>query len=147
MTTFRTALHSLPVKVLTDTARCPTRSNRDDAGLDLYADEGAVIYPHQPTLVSTGVAVSIPRGYVGLIWPRSGLATKKGIHRTAGVIDAGYTGEVKVALVSLSETETVAAGDRIAQLLIQPVEIVDPVIVRDLPGAERGADGFGSTGR
>lgn len=140
-------LQSLPIQILTDTAHCPTRAHRTDAGLDLYADEPATVYPSRVTTVHTGVAVAIPRDYVGLIWPRSGLAVKSGVDVFAGVIDAGYRGEIQVALTTVGDPVPISTGDRIAQLLIQPVEACDPVIVRELPEADRGAAGFGSSGR
>jgi len=144
---YRDSLHCVQFQILTDTAYCPTRAHRTDAGLDLYADESATIHPAQVTTIGTGVAVAIPRGYAGLIWPRSGLAVKGGVDVLAGVIDSGYRGEIKVALTTVSDPVRVSPGDRIAQLVIQRVESCDPVIVRELPEAPRGDSGFGSSGR
>ena len=133
------------VKRLTETARLPTRGTPGSAGLDLYADEAVRIEPGQRRLISTGISVAIPPHFVGLIWPRSGLACK-GITTDAGVIDADYRGEVKVLLVNLNDSPwDISPGMRIGQLLIQPVfpHITE---VDELPDTERGASGFGSTG-
>ena len=133
------------VKRLTETARLPTRDTPGSAGLDLYADEAVRIEPGQRRLISTGISVAIPPHFVGLVWPRSGLACK-GITTDAGVIDADYRGEVKVLLVNFSNNPLdISPGMRIGQLLIQPVfpHITE---VDELPDTERGASGFGSTG-
>jgi dUTP pyrophosphatase len=97
--------------------------------------------------VKTGLAFAIPSGYVGLIWDRSGLAAKHGLHKLAGVIDAGYRGEVGVVLINHgSESFTVEKGMRVAQMLIQSVERVSLTEVEDLDETKRGEGGFGSTG-
>ena len=101
-------------------------------------------------MVPTGVAVAIPDGHAGLVLPRSGLASKRGLTlaNAPGLIDAGYRGEVICAVVNLDPNETVeiAPGDRIAQLVIVAVPDVSPSFVDELPGSSRGAGGFGSTG-
>jgi len=133
------------VKRLTETARLPTRGTPGSAGLDLYADEAVRIEPGQWRLISTGISVAIPPHFVGLVWPRSGLACK-GITTDAGVIDADYRGELFVLLVNFSNNPLdISPGMRIGQLLIQPVfpHITE---VDELPDTERGASGFGSTG-
>lgn len=138
----------LYVKRLTATAQLPSRAYLSDAGLDLCADASVQIRPGERALISTGIAVSIDPGKVGLIWPRSGMAIRDGIDVGAGVIDAGYRGEVKVLLFNHGELPVfIEAGDRIAQLLIQPVfpDIVQEV--KDLPPSHREAMGFGSSGR
>ena len=136
----------LPVKRLTETAVLPTRAYAGDAGLDLYADEYRIVRAGNRAMVNTGLAVAIPPGYVGLIWPRSGLAAKHGISVDAGVIDAGYRGPIKVLLTNSSNEEyTVRVGDKIAQLLIQPVALMAPVEVDELDASERDAGGFGSS--
>ncbi len=138
----------LQVKRLTATAKLPTRAHEYDAGLDLYADENATIPPHGGhVLVKTGVAMAIDAGKVGLIWPRSGLDAKQGITTGAGVVDAGYRGGVSVLLRNHSSRSFgVLRGDKIAQMLIQPI-CPDVVFeVDDLAGTERGEQGFGSTG-
>jgi deoxyuridine 5'-triphosphate nucleotidohydrolase len=139
--------NKLRVKRLTETATLPTRANPDDAGLDLYADETVEIPHFGRATVQTGIAISVDSGYVGLIWPRSGLASKKGISRDAGVIDASYRGPVAVVVTNgTPHRYTVRAGDRIAQLLVQPVDLAEVVEVDSLDETSRGADGFGSTG-
>ena len=134
------------VKRVSPGARVPTRAHQTDAGLDLYAAEGAAVAPGTVTLVPTGIAVAIPEGFVGLVWPRSGLACKGGVSVEAGVIDAGYRGEVKVALSVVGEDpHLIQPGDKIAQLLVQPVSTCEPIQVDELPDADRGERGFGST--
>ena len=114
---------ALEIQLLSDKGTLPSKANRFDAGFDLYASENALIHPQERLLVSTDIAMAIPKGHVGLIWPRSGLAVKKGVDVFAGVIDSGYRGEVKVCLYnSGSEILEVEEGDRIAQLLIQKAE-------------------------
>lgn len=129
---------SLPVKRLTKTAVLPTRAHPGDAGLDLYADESVIVCASCRALVSTGIAIAIPPGYVGLIWPRSGLAAQFGISVDAGVIDAGYRGPVKVLITNASEDQNYE---------IQPVALMEPVEVDALNETERDAGGFGSTGQ
>ena len=125
----------------------PTRSNPTDAGYDLYVPHDFLIMPHARALVPTHIAMAIPYGYAGLIWDRSGLAVKKGLHRAAGVIDSGYRGEIKVCLWNLSDEEFhFKKGDRIAQLVFQALPEFDLVEVESLQTSERGVDGFGSTG-
>ena len=101
-------------------------------------------------MVPTGVAVAIPDGHAGLVLPRSGLASKRGLTlaNAPGLIDAGYRGEVICAVVNLDPHEVVeiAAGDRIAQLVVVPVDAVTPIFVEELPASTRGTGGFGSTG-
>lgn len=140
---------TLPVKRLTDTARLPTRAHPGDAGLDLYADESVIVCASFRLLVSTGISVAIPSGYVGLIWPRSGLAAKHGISVDAGVIDAGYRGPVKVLVTNASKDNhyEIHRGDKIAQLLIQPVSLMTPVEADELDASERDTGGFGSSGQ
>ena len=128
-------------------ATVPTRANTSDAGWDLYASESLSIDPNDKGLVSTKIAMAIPEGYVGLIWDRSGVAAKRGVHRFAGVIDSGYRGEIKVCLWNSSaETFVINEGDRIAQLLIQEVPALELVEVDSLDSTERGDGGFGSSG-
>jgi len=140
---------TLKVKQLHADAILPSRSNPTDAGLDLYALESEVIEAMGRGMVRTGIAVEIPVGYVGLIWPRSGLAVNKGINTLAGVIDADYRGEVVVALHNTDITDDVLIrkGDRVAQLLIQPVALLTPQFFDELSSTDRGESGFGSTGQ
>ena len=119
-----------------------------DAGADLIASEKTVIRARGRSLVGTGIRLEIPEGYVGLIWPRSGLAIKKGIDCGAGVIDSCYRGEIKVLLFNHSDTEfQIEPGDRIAQILIQKVERVQFIPVNELSETTRSKGGFGSTGK
>lgn len=131
-------------------ATAPTRAHSTDAGLDLYSLQSAIIPPGGRKLISTGVHVSIPPGYVGLVCPRSGLAHRHGLAvlNAPGIIDAGYTGEIKV---NLHNTDCMAQyvdfGDRIAQLVITPIPDAHLVQVDTLDTTERGENGHGSTGR
>ena len=135
---------------LDDGATAPTRAHATDAGLDLYSSRGCPINPGERRLVSTGVHVSIPPGYVGMICPRSGLAHKHGLTvlNAPGIIDAGYTGEIKVNLHNTGDAlQHVDAGDRIAQLVITPIADARLVQVDSLGTTERGDSGHGSTGQ
>ena len=125
----------------------PVYSSPEAAGADLNAAEDLTLGAGEWASVGTGLQVEIPPGHVGLVWPRSGLAVRHAIDTLAGVIDSDYRGEVRVVLVNHGrEAYRIAAGDRIAQLLIQRVERAD--FQRSaLGGSERGAGGFGSTGR
>lgn len=129
----------------------PVRANRDDAGLDLVAVEAARIEAGGRRAVPTGLAVAIPPGHTGLVMPRSGLARRHGITlaNSPGVIDSGYRGEVQVVMINLGEDAyDVAAGDRIAQLLVVAVDVSTPIEVDVLPESDgRDASGFGSSGR
>ena len=140
---------NIPVVRLTDTAVLPTYAHVGDAGMDLYADEDIVLGSETWNVVSTGVAMSIPEGYVGLIHPRSGLAAKHGITvlNAPGTIDAGYRGEIKVILLNGTDKDfVVRRGDRIAQLVVQEFVHGDIVEVSTLDDTERSTNGFGSTG-
>lgn len=147
-----TGIAPTPMRVeivrLHDHAVMPTQAKRSDAGYDLCAIEDDAIYPGCRTTFRTGIAVAIPEGYVGYIKPRSGLAAKHGIDVLAGVIDSGYRGEIGVVLYNTDRNQTfvVTPGDRIAQLVIQPVMGVDFRLVGTLPASERLGSGFGSTG-
>lgn len=133
--------------VLDQNAILPTKAYKTDAGYDLYSTEYRVIGPQERRLVSTGIHMEIPEGYAGLIWPRSGLSAKKGIDVLAGVIDHGYTGEIKVCLLNTGDEDFgVSAGDKIAQILIQPIYCVELVQVSSLDESSRGEKGFGSSG-
>ena len=126
----------------------PQYAHDGDAGADLTASEKTVILARDRSLVGTGIRLEIPEGYVGLIWPRSGLAIKKGIDCGAGVIDSCYRGEIKVLLFNHSDTEfQIEPGDRIAQILIQKVSRAQFIPVSKLSETIRSEDGFGSTGK
>ena len=134
--------------ILDDGAKMPTRAHADDAGLDLYSRENKVIYPHSSATFDTGVHVEIPRGYVGMIKSKSGLNVKYGL-TSEGVLDCGYTGSIRVKLYNhSSEAYTVAAGDKISQLVIMPIIAPELELVKVFgTETERGDNGFGSTGR
>ncbi len=142
----------IPIKKLDDTAIIPVYSSASAAGADLYSLPSVgdiVIGAGKTVFVRTGVAMAIPDGYVGLICARSGLACKSGLApaNKVGVIDSDYRGEIMVALHNHSDTErTVSGGDRVAQLLIMPVEQARFDVVDDLDDTARGIGGFGSTG-
>ena len=141
----------LPVAKLTENAVLPTRAHEGDAGLDLYACEAAHIGPGERWSIGTGIAIEIPAGHAGLVLPRSGIAREHGISlvNSPGLIDAGYRGEVRVLLLNNDPAEIfrVAAGDRIAQLLITPIALLKPVEATALTESARGEGGFGSSGR
>jgi dUTP pyrophosphatase len=141
----------LPIARLKDEAVLPTRAHEGDAGLDLYACEAAHIGPGERWGIGTGIAVEIPAGHAGLVLPRSGLASKHGITlvNSPGLIDAGYRGEIRVLLLNTDPAETfrVQPGDRIAQLVITPVVLAEPLETAGLAESTRGDGGFGSSGR
>jgi dUTP pyrophosphatase len=141
----------LPFRLLSAQARLPTRAHQGDAGLDLYAAESVRIEPGRRASVGTGVAVELPPATAGLVVPRSGLAARHGIAlvNAPGVVDAGYRGELRVLLLNTDRQEafTVAVGDRVAQLLVVRVELLEPVQVAVLGASPRGDGGFGSSGR
>lgn len=138
----------LCIKKLDPRAIIPSYALAHDAGLDLYALEDTVIPAQGRAIVRTGVAMAIPQGFVGLVWDRSGLSAKAGLHRMAGVIDAGYRGEIKIVLLNTTaEDYRIAAGDKAAQLLIQPVAHAEVFETETLPDSERGERGFGTTGK
>jgi dUTP pyrophosphatase len=141
---------NLPIARLDPRARLPTRAYDGDAGLDLYALEDLVLEPGARASVRTGIAVQIPDGHAGLVLPRSGLAARHGITlaNAPGLVDAGYRGELRVLLLNTdrSGSFSVAAGDRIAQLVLVRVEAPEPVEVQELALSQRGAGGFGSSG-
>jgi dUTP diphosphatase len=127
----------------------PSRAYSGDAGLDLAACERVELAPGERALVPTGLAVAIPEGYAGFVQPRSGLASEHGITivNTPGLVDSGYRGELRVALLNTDRRSTfvVEPAMRIAQLVVVPVPAVEPVEVDELPLSERGVRGFGSS--
>ena len=140
------------VKRLDPRAKLPTYGSAAAAGADLYAltDGPVTIAPGQTVLIHTGLALAIPQGYVGLVYARSGLATRQGLApaNKVGVIDADYRGELMVSLYNHSgETRTVECGDRIAQLVIAPYLTARFQEAEELDDTERGKGGFGSTGK
>lgn len=141
---------SLPIKRLDDSVELPTYAYEGDAGLDLRASESVVLRPFERRLIGTGLAVAIPDGYAGFVQPRSGLALKHGLSmaNAPGLVDAHYRGELKVCAINLDPNNDIhiSRGDRIAQLVIQRVPVVDLVEVKELDVTDRGIGGFGSSG-
>lgn len=138
----------LRVQKLHDAAQVPTYAHEGDAGMDLYALADVMLAPGQRTQVKTGIAMEIPLGYVGLIWDKSGLSHKYGLKTLGGVVDAGYRGEIQVGVVNLgSETVTLEAGHKVAQMLMQKVERPTIVLAEELSETARGDGAFGSTGK
>jgi dUTP pyrophosphatase len=140
----------LPFQRLHPDAALPEAAHPGDAGLDLRSVVAVSVGPGERALVPTGLAVAIPEGHAGLVLPRSGLASRHGLTlaNAPGLIDAGYRGEVTVAVVNLDRTQAVAiaVGDRIAQLVIVDIPEVRPTWAEQLAPSSRGAGGFGSTG-
>ncbi len=133
----------------------PSRAHEGDAGIDLFSSQDVELAPGQRALVATGIAVAIPYGMVGLIHPRSGLAARVGLSivNSPGTVDAGYRGEIKVSLINLDPTTPISIrrGDRIAQLVVQRVELPELVEVvsfdeAGLADTTRGQGGHGSSG-
>ena len=152
---FAIVLTSLAVVRLDPDLPLPARAHDGDAGVDLYSAENVELLPGQRALVSTGIAVAIPQGMVGLVHPRSGLAARLGLSivNTPGTIDAGYRGEIKVSLINLDPATPIVLrrGDRIAQLVVQRVELPELVEVTSFDEAgmadtTRGQGGHGSSG-
>ena len=136
---------------LREDAVVPARAYAGDAGLDLVACEHAEIGPGERAVVGTGLAVAIPEGHAGFVQPRSGLAAEHGVTvlNTPGLIDSGYRGELRVILLNTDRSAafTVEPGMRIAQLVVVPLAAVETAEVDELPTAERGVRGFGSSSR
>jgi len=145
-----TDLPPIPLRRLDPGIPVPTRAHEGDAGVDLCTTVDVTLRPGERALVGTGIAVALPLGTVGLIHPRSGLAAKFGLSvvNTPGTVDAGYRGEIKVCLINHDTENSIELrrGDRIAQLLVQRVELVDFVEVDELDETARGAGGYGSSG-
>jgi dUTP pyrophosphatase len=141
----------LPFRKLDPTVPLPERAHEGDAGLDLASNLDVEVTPGERAMIPTGLAVAIPEGHAGLVLPRSGLASRHGLTlaNAPGLIDAGYRGELIIAVVNLDWNEPVkiARGDRIAQLVVVPVAEIEPASVEELPPTTRGEGGFGSTGR
>lgn len=140
----------LRVRLLHPQARLPARAHDDDAGYDLCAAHAARLDPGERAKVATGIAIELPAGHAGLVLPRSGLAARHGVAlvNAPGLIDAGYRGELHVLLLNTDRYAAfdIAAGDRIAQLVVVSVAAPDVVEVDALAATRRGAAGFGSTG-
>ncbi|MBQ7368418.1 MAG: dUTP diphosphatase [Clostridia bacterium] len=142
----------IAVKKLKEDAILPTYGSEFAAGADLYAlpSEGEIVFaPFETKFVHTGLAMEIPEGYAGLVYARSGLAAKRGLApaNKVGVVDADYRGEIMVALHNHSNTtQTVAAGERVAQLVVAPFLKAEFEETSELSETVRGTGGFGSTG-
>jgi dUTP pyrophosphatase len=136
----------LKVKRIHPEAKLPVYGHPGDAGLDLYSVADRDLAPGEVFAVPTGIQIAVPTGHVGLVWDKSGISLKA-VHRLAGVIDAGYRGEVQVVLINLGASPfALRRGMKIAQLLVQPVAAVEVVEADSLDGTSRGQGGFGSTG-
>ncbi len=136
----------LKVEKIDPKAKLPSRAHTHDAGLDFYANDYYSIYPREKVLIKTGVKIAIPNAHVGLIWDKSGLA-KEGIHTMAGVIDAGYRGEIIINIINLGDNiYNISPGQKVAQMLIQKTEF--PIIMETNieDKTDRGDKGFGSSG-
>ena len=140
----------IAVKRLDPDLPLPHRAHPEDAGADLYSAEDVTLQPGERALIGTGIAIALPIGTVGLIHPRSGLAAKQGLSivNTPGTVDAGYRGELKVCLINTDRSEpiVITRGMRIAQLVVQRVELASFQEVDELDETVRGAGGYGSTG-
>ncbi len=146
------ALDELQVRLLHPAAEPPARTRPGDAAYDLRCLQGFSLWPRERATVPTGVAIALPQGVAGLVTPRSGLAARHGISlvNSPGLIDPNYRGEIRIVLVNLGDARFEAhAGDRIAQLLLVPFVAPDVSVVEELPPSpdDRGANGFGSSGR
>ena len=147
----------MKIKLLSDlyqngTLKPPFYATEGAAGIDLPAciSEPVTLKPMQRMLIPTGIAAEIPKGYAGMIYARSGLATKHGITmiNAVGVVDSDYRGEIKCGVVNFGEEKfTISPGDRIAQMVITPAPQVSIEIAEEIDGTKRGAGGFGSTGK
>ena len=145
-------MQQIAVKKLREGAILPTFGSPEAAGADLYAclEQDVTIAPGETAFIPTGLAMELPRGYAGLIYARSGLACKRGLApaNKVGVVDSDYRGEFVVALHNHgAQAQTISTGERIAQLVVTPVLIPEYIEVETLSDTQRGAGGFGSTGR
>ncbi len=138
----------IKIKKIHQDAIIPSYAHPGDAGLDVFSLEEKNLASGERYLFKTGISISLPEGYAALIWDKSGLAANYGIKTMGGVIDAGYRGEYKIVLLNTSKNSyNVKKGDKIAQILIQPVVNAGIEEVDDLDKTARGAGSFGSTGK
>lgn len=141
---------NLNIQRLDNDVELPRYAYPGDAGLDLRSNADLVIEPFERRLIPTGLAIAIPEGYAGFVQPRSGLALRQGLSfpNTPGLIDSHYRGELKVVAINLDPHNPIRIkrGDRIAQLVIQEVPVVNLVEVKELDETDRGSSGFGSSG-
>ena len=137
----------LKIKKLNSYAKLPNYVHPGDAGLDLYCDKDFILAPSEKVLISTGISMEIPENHVGLIWDKSGMAAKHTLHVLAGVVDSGYRGEIKVVMINLSKEDyKIEKHDKVAQMLIQPVQSCEIEEISETSESSRGEGGFGSTG-
>lgn len=123
-------------------------AKQGDAGFDIYSRENVTLLPGKHAVVPTGISLEIPEGYVGLIWDKSGLSAKAGLMTFGGVIDSGYRGEIHAIIINTTDTPyELEAGHKVAQVLIQKFEEVTFEETEELSESERGATGFGSSGK
>jgi len=136
----------IKIKRLNKDAITPSYAHEGDAGLDIRTTENYILKPGERKLFSTGLSIELPEGYVALIWDKSGIANK-GIKTMGGVIEFTYRGEYKIILLNTSDQDyQINKGDKIAQLLIQPIMTADIIETIELSETQRGDGGFGSTG-
>ena len=137
----------MKVKLFCENAKVPRTPKHGDAGHDLFSCESVLIPAFDRAVVRTGIALEIPSGMVGLIWPRSGYANDFGLDVLAGVIDESYRGEIKVILFNSGDKDVyLESGAKIAQILFQDYFTYEFETVESLESTDRGQDGFGSTG-
>lgn len=145
-------MERIHIKILRQGACMPTYGSEEAAGADLYAclEAPLTLEPGKTRFIPTGIAMALPRGFAGLVYARSGLASKRGLApaNKVGVIDSDYRGEITVALHNHGDTpQTVQPGERIAQLVVTPVYTPGFEQVEELDSTQRGEGGFGSTGK
>jgi len=137
----------IKIKKLHSDAILPYYPHEGDAGLELFSVEDRIIKAGERALVPTGLSIELPPGYVSLIWDKSGLASKEGLKTMGGVIEHGYRGEYKIVIFNTSKADyQIKKGQKIAQLLVQPIITAEVEEVSELSESSRGTDGFGSTG-
>lgn len=138
----------IKLKKISKNIKIPSYAHSGDAGLDLYSQESYNLMSGKRHEFVLGFALEVPEGYVGLVWDKSGLSFKHGLHCLGGVVDSTYRGEVKIMLVNLGgKPYRIEKGDKIAQLLIQPISHTDIEVTQKLKKTLRGSGSFGSTGR
>lgn len=136
------------IKKVRDDAIVPRYGRPGDAGFDFYSREDVILQPQEQHIFETGIAMAIPEGTVGLVWDRSGMAAKNGVKTMAGVLDHTFRGEIGLVLVNVTKKPyEVKKGDRIAQMLIQPIYTAEISVVDELDSTVRSDGRFGSSGR
>ena len=137
----------IKVKKLHQDAITPYYAHDGDAGMDLFAVEDVILWPNEPVAVPTGLAIQVPKNCVVLVWDKSGMALKQGIKTMAGVGDSNYRGEYKIVLLNTTnQYQYIKKGQKVAQILIQPIVQAEVEEVSELSDTSRGSGGFGSTG-